>query len=390
MPRWNSDAQGGLDEIEDAHPAVGGKGRGRVAVAEGQNRRGYVIVAAPDPRYAAGTGGSGMGSRRAGIAPLVAALIAQSSPALAQQAAPPATTASSSAAEATPAPVAPAPAAPAPAAPADVVELKSGALYRGTISEQVPGDHVEIVTLSGTTKRFPMSEVAYAGPESARPRRTPPAAPSAPPATGMRDGVEPIVTLHAREARLEVVASLPGVTLYRKAATAVVGGYGGGYGSASGYDVICTAPCDVSLPSGTHTLALSLDRRSPLEVDPVTLPAGRSVLYARYDKVSGATRAGGWVIFGLGIVGGGVVMFTADHINDDPPHFDGQQFALGGIIMGAGIAIGLVLALKRDHASIRIAPANAGRVRHATWSNPALDRGTRVAGAPGLALSARF
>jgi hypothetical protein len=55
-------------------------------------------------------------------------------------------------------------AASAPGALADVVKLKDGSLFRGTITALVAGDHVDLLLLSGETRQFTMSEVAYAGP----------------------------------------------------------------------------------------------------------------------------------------------------------------------------------------------------------------------------------
>ena len=48
----------------------------------------------------------------------------------------------------------------------DVVRLKDGSVVRGTISELLKNRSVTIVTLSGKTLEFAMSDVAYAGPES--------------------------------------------------------------------------------------------------------------------------------------------------------------------------------------------------------------------------------
>src|SRR5579883_414389 len=46
----------------------------------------------------------------------------------------------------------------------DEVHLKDGSVFRGTITERVPRDHVDLLTPNGQTRRFPMSEVTYAGP----------------------------------------------------------------------------------------------------------------------------------------------------------------------------------------------------------------------------------
>ncbi len=56
--------------------------------------------------------------------------------------------------------------APAPQAPPirDEVRLTNGGILRGVIVENVPGQGVAIMTLTGEVKRFPANEVTYAGP----------------------------------------------------------------------------------------------------------------------------------------------------------------------------------------------------------------------------------
>ncbi len=93
----------------------------------------------------------------------------------------------------TPPPAAPAaPTAPAaPAAPpapvaapgvADEIKLKDGTSFRGTITESVPGDHFDLLQPSGQVRRFPASDVTYAGPAANAPATPPAPAPTAAPA----------------------------------------------------------------------------------------------------------------------------------------------------------------------------------------------------------------
>jgi hypothetical protein len=132
----------------------------------------------------------------------------------------------------------PAPAAPAaPAAPvaapgvADEIKLKDGTSYRGTITESVPGDHFDLLQPSGNVRRFPASDVTYAGPASGAPSTPPaPPAPAAPaptpapaaaaPAPSATPAPAPTDTTPA-EAPIEVPGNTPGPwrreSFYRRA-----------------------------------------------------------------------------------------------------------------------------------------------------------------------------
>lgn len=353
--------------------------------------------------------------RAGGISLLIVGMLVPGVPALAESAAKtPAPAASGSAAPpatATPAPSAsgaPAPSAAAPqAAPPDLVELKDGGMYRGTISEKVPGDHVVIVTVTGATKTFAMKDVKYAGPAAQRPDAQPVAPPGAPPAkpepkSAGAESTKPIITLHAGEARLLIKGDQPGLTVYRKSGTAVAVGPGGS-AIASGYNVICTAPCDASLPAGTQTLAVSRQDGSPVEAGAIKVPEGESRLTAHYKKKTGL-RVAGWVVLGGGVAAGTVVMALGltNTTHDCSSQWltgectvtltsDTGEIVAGGILMAAGIGVGLALALQHDKASITVTPMEAAPLRHTSWSNPALDRlSPSGAGAPGLGLTARF
>ncbi len=88
----------------------------------------------------------------------------------------------------------------------------------------IPNDYVVIITLSGESKRFPMSEVEYAGPASPQPQPQPqsypepePVAPAAAPKhVGDDDDVRPEITVHAEEARLTLTSSPSGHTFHKQ------------------------------------------------------------------------------------------------------------------------------------------------------------------------------
>jgi hypothetical protein len=85
---------------------------------------------------------------------------------------------------------------------------------------------------------------------------------------------QPFAVVHAQESLLNVVSKKPGITLFRRAASA---GFNG-TGTVSGYSEVCTTPCNVSMPSGTHTFAIAKAGGTPREADPVMLPAGKATM----------------------------------------------------------------------------------------------------------------
>jgi hypothetical protein len=190
---------------------------------------------------------------------------------------------------ATAAPIAPAPpgAAPGPA-PADVVRLKNGGLLRGTISELIPGATVTIVTITGNARVLDMSEVAYAGPAAQDPQASPETAP--PRQDSERPNQwqpQPYVTVHAAEARIQFRSVESGTTFYRRSGSAyseVHFAWRSGSSYSKGYERICTAPCEASLPSGKETLAYGHDDGEPQELDSITLPPGNSQLQLRFEN----------------------------------------------------------------------------------------------------------
>lgn len=291
-------------------------------------------------------------------------------------------------------------AAPAPVAAVDIVELTNGAMYRGTISEKVPGDHVEIVLITGVTKTFPMSDVKYAGPAADRPASAPAPAPApAPtPAQPQGEGAKPMVTLHANEASLHVVANRPGITVYRKSGAAVARGPGG-TAVATGYDTVCTAPCDVSMPAGIHDFAVARGDGTPVEAGQLQLPEGSSRLVADYKSRTGL-RVAGWIIFGSSLFIGGYLIAT-DHYDEancdsytgdctTDTKTDSTKEAVGILVLGAGGVTGLVMALTGDKSTVTVIPLEQALSPHPSFANPGLDRGVASLTAPGLGVSAHF
>lgn len=277
--------------------------------------------------------------------------------------------------------------------PDDLVLLHNGGMVRGTIIELVPDDKVVIQLPDGSSRTYPMTDVKFAGrkgdapkSEKAEPKPEPePEAPKPAPAPSPRDTkpepsrqdrVKPIVTVRGQEAVLKLQGA--GLTFHRKTGSAVVRTSNSG-GIAVGYDVMCTAPCEVGMPEGTHTLALSKGG-APVEADPVTV-TGDATLRGTYESRLGIRIAG----FVLAITGPLVVTYGL--IGDD-------EVSIPLTVLGAGMWIGgMVMVFQFDKATIEVVP-NPGLSRPLQLRDQvasAMDSlNTQPLAARGLSIQARF
>jgi hypothetical protein len=235
-------------------------------------------------------------------------------------------------------------------------------MIRGTISELIAGDKVTIVTLGGETRSYPMGQVKFAGPaarmsEATEPPKPPPPE-AAPPSSETKSGdPRPMVTVRGQEARLKLGGA--GLTFHRPSASAIGTG-----GIAKGYEVMCSAPCEVSMPAGSYRFALSRDGGIPTESpDAVTVPPGESSVDAELVDRSG-TRTLGLVVGVGGAVLGAAIPFTvltkeecigtSEPICSDRPSTAG--WVLGGAVMAAGLIGGLTMSFTHDKVTITVRP----------------------------------
>lgn len=279
----------------------------------------------------------------------------------------------------------------------DVVRLKNGGLLRGTITELLPGDSVTIVTSSGKARELPMAEVEYAGPADRDPAAAPappaavaPAPPAvaptladaAPPAS---DSAKPYVTVESDRASVRFESEPPGITFHRAATSAVAVGPGGA-AIATGYERLCTAPCSVTMPAGTETLALSpAGGGFARSAGPVTIPPGSSRITGSFESRAGL-RTAGWVLLLGSVVGGGLMIYASFDKEeectgngdfrscDDRPVVNVPLLALGLGAFAVGMPVSLVLTAQPDKPVIRVG------------SNPP----SSLAPLRGVALKARF
>ncbi|MEZ4375878.1 MAG: hypothetical protein R3B07_34035 [Polyangiaceae bacterium] len=281
--------------------------------------------------------------------------------------------------------------------PPDVVMLKNGGMLRGTIEEMDPQGNVVIELASGEKRTFPMSDVKYAGMASGAPgAETAPAPAPAPPAyapppvavppvppPGGHAGSQPLVTVHGTEARLELRGE--GVTFHREAGTGTGAGYVNGHAvaiSTTMYETMCTAPCTVSVPRGTYTLALSKGGL-PVEAEPVTVTQD-GTLVGSYESKSGVRTTGLAVGIPLTVIGGSVMLGSLTLVEDPL-----VPMIAGGTIMTVGLVLLLTLVSRRDKAEIRFIPGAPVSLTHP--SDLRADSGTRTRGFdPGLSLAMTF
>jgi hypothetical protein len=267
----------------------------------------------------------------------------------------------------------------------DVVRLKNGGMVRGKINELIPGDTVTIVTIAGATRQFKMSEVDYAGLAATDPQAAPtlPApAGGAPAEAPKKDSPQPYMKVRSGEAILHL-ESAPGLTFLRQSTSAVVVGLRNS-AIAAGYERMCTAPCQISLPAGTETLALSRDGALPIGAQAVTLPVGVSRVKGAIDSRSGMRGAGWGVMLGslalatyLVIDARGERKDCVNGVCHDSDTLDKGQVAAGLIVGAVGFGLGLGMASVPDRAVFTVQPVN-GAV-----SRP-------IAHARGVTFSSRF
>ena len=147
------------------------------------------------------------------------------------------------------------------------------------------------------------------------------------------------------------------------------GGYGAvGYGAAPyygevvprAYQPICEAPCDATLLSGRHRLALSFQGNKPIEItQPVDLTAD-SIVEGRYVDKSRIRKAG-WAVFAAGAITGMALMFASVNYRYDPLYgqqirYTGMFYTGVGLFLGS-IITGAVLASQDDEAYVNVYPA---------------------------------
>jgi hypothetical protein len=257
----------------------------------------------------------------------------------------PACLAWSPAASAQPAPTPP----PSAAALADEVKLKDGSIFRGTITELVPRDHVDLLLPGGQTRRFPAADVAYAGPAA-----RPPA--GAPPGPALPQGAKVHVESDQDDVQLLVrTGQVEGEAWGYRGAVAM---------TARDYANLCTAPCDTHLPLGQHRLALSMHGGHVVEADDPVEVRGPTTVQAHYDSRLGV-RVGGYILIVATLVTGVVLIAESYNGNCSDPNaqhcsqFNTGELAAGAVVLIGGGIVGGILSTIGDRASLQLVPTGA-------------------------------
>jgi hypothetical protein len=187
-------------------------------------------------------------------------------------------------------------AAPAAAqAPPDVVELRNGGMVRGTLVENIPGDHVTIQLATGETRTFAASEVLRVGPGATAVMVPEPT--YAPPVTAMPA---------PQQVSVRVVGTTEDLSLHQLTGTASVSvwtGRGVGTAAIDQFAILCGAPCEQRVTPGSYTLGVSQGNGMARRADHSIWHIDHdTTLELEYENREGI-RIGGWVIFGVASLG---------------------------------------------------------------------------------------
>jgi hypothetical protein len=244
----------------------------------------------------------------------------------------------------------------------DTVHLRSGGMFRGRVTEIVPGDHVTVLLPTGESRRVVWRDVDRVIVASTA---VPPVPSASAPATAPMSGPR---------ARVHIKAPSPSY-LYRRAA------------GTTEFVTACQTPCDAEMPIGdTYKIGGSgFTTTGEFKLD---APPGGSVELI----VDGPNWAG--------IIGGGLLTsggaFTAyvgtifALAGGDCSSYSGgckesRNVGLGALAVGAGmIALGLVIvfpSLKTDFSQHNSPPSKDAFVRTPSWRSAAL---TNEGFAPGM------
>jgi hypothetical protein len=277
----------------------------------------------------------------------------------------------------------------------DEVKLIDGSLFRGTLVEVVPNDHVTLLLPSGETRRFAWADVEHQGPVPTPPAAASPApAPSSPPPSRPEPSEpEPAITVKADKVDVHVASDQDDVALLYRGGQAEFGARG----TARHFQLICNAPCDAQLPVGVHRLALSHGGGRALETEhPVHLDEP-STLRVHYTSKK-STRILGWVVLGgseavgMAVLIAGLMQTTEDCSSGmclNMPSPNGGLMVAGVGVMIAGGLLSLAFVLQHDKAHIEVVPQGTSRMIRLPGSSLESVALT-PSDAPGMGVRVRF
>ena len=255
--------------------------------------------------------------------------------------------------------------APAPlpaAAPGDaerIVVTRDGGMYRGTVVELVPQDHLTLKLATGELRRLAWGDIqSQANVAPVAP--APPAGYAAPPAGyATPPGYMPQPVPPAPGVLVRIDSPNPRTQLYRSAGTSDIAGMAAqGYfvGRVEHWELVCNGTCETRVdPFSRYQI-----RGSNMPVSAAfELPGGRPQVDLRVQPGSIGRRVGGWVGLTLGVLalstGASLLVTAAITTGFQEPGTSGYSAALlrsqnlkvaGGVTLGlgaAGLATGIAL-----------------------------------------------
>jgi len=276
----------------------------------------------------------------------------------------------------------------------DAVHLRNGGLYRGRVTEIVPGDHVTVIVApSGETKRIPWPEVDRVIVASTP---VPPAPTTATPVPSTPTAPAPMV---GPRARVHITAPKQ-VILYRRAA------------GTSSFQQACTSPCDLELPIGdTYRLAgngLSQNKELHLAAGPngfvdivVDPPSTGGMILGGFIAGGGATAA--YVGMLMALIGQSTSdqsCYSTSSYRCENDKSDGESLRNAGLVtmlVGAGVTVlGVVVFINSASTDISqraggpgASAPNDAYLRRPTWKSVA-SSAEAANGAPAAAFPVLF
>lgn len=221
----------------------------------------------------------------------------------------------------------------------DFLRLTNGGIVRGVIQISSPGRYVEILTSSGERLRFAASEISYAGSMSDEPSRVP-----SPPSAVVSSPVVPSPIPPTPEAMaVRLRSTREGMTFYRELA------------SGTQLEATCTAPCEVSLPAGQTSFALTIEGLPLAWAEPVNVRPGATYFGEFYSRrgvrIAGAVILAASALMAIPLLALGTMKCRDSQ--DDCSAAPRPQYLVPGLFFGiAGTSSGVGMMFARDRAII--------------------------------------
>ncbi len=242
--------------------------------------------------------------------------------------------------------------------PPDVVRLTNGGMVRGTIVENLPGDHVTIQLATGEMRTFVSAEVASAGPAPVTTEVIPPAPGGAlvsTPIVAQPGRIAPYAQSGMPTVRVHVEATSPELTLQEVTGTgAAVVSTGRGFSTImiDNFAPLCSAPCDIDLQPRTYILGVSQGQGGARRADHNLFTVDSDMSLELEYESREAARIVGWIVFiGGALVGAGVMLGGVLGATGGDGFLD--WLIAGAVVLGVSEIVGLALAFLNDHADIR-------------------------------------